>query len=255
MSKKRLLLVDDNTEMLEFLRICLENEYDVEEAINGKDGLHLAFENIPDLIVTDVAMPEMDGYAFCRYVKSDERTNHIPVIMLTAKVEVDQQVEGLDCGADIYLTKPFSTKVLQSYIRNLLSTRETLRQYYSQKLLTEPLGSQITGVDKKFIERLMTIIHENISNPGFHVNDLSRSIGMSTAVLYKKFNALSDVPIAEFIKSLRLKKAAALLKDSHGLNVSEIAWEVGFSDRKYFSKEFKKYSGYTPSEFISSNGA
>lgn len=252
MDKKEILVVEDNAEVREFLMMCLEEEYKVVQAENGQAGLELAFEQIPDLIITDVAMPVMDGYQFCSTIKTDERTSHIPVIMLTAKTEVDQQVEGLERGADLYLTKPFSIKVLQSYIKNLLTAKETLRKYFSQKVLIEPLDIEIGSVDKNFMERLMTIINNNISNPDFHTHDLSRMIGMSTAVLYKKFNALTQMPVAEFIKSFRLKKAAMLLKDK-SLNISEVAWQVGFSDRKYFSKEFKKFFGYNPSEQSDTN--
>ena len=248
MSRNKLLIVEDNSEVRDFLRLCLETDYDIDEAVDGKSGLELAFEMIPDLIVTDVSMPVMDGNEFCRMIKNDEKTCHIPVIMLTAQSDVDQQVEGLESGADIYLTKPFSVKVLQSYIRNLLASRETMRQYFSQKLMLEPLGVEIGTVNKRFMERLMTIINTNIGNADFHINDLSKEIGMSTAVLYKKFNALTQTPIAEFIKSLRLKKAAQLLRNKE-LNVSEVAWEVGFNDRKYFSKEFKKFFGSAPTEY------
>ncbi len=247
MSKKKILIVEDNIEVRDFLNLCLEEEFDVSQAENGKFGLEMAFEDIPDLIITDVAMPLMDGNEFCKIIKNDERTSHIPVIMLTAKTEVNQQIEGLESGADIYLTKPFSIKVLLSYIKNLMTTKETLKKFFSQKILIEPLDIEVGSVDKKFMERLLGIINNNLSNPDFHINDLSKQIGMSTTVLYKKFNALVQMPVAEFIKTLRLKKAAQLLKDK-SLNISEVAWEVGFNDRKYFSKEFKKFFGYNPSE-------
>lgn len=248
MNGNKLLIVEDNSEVRNFLRLCLEAIYDIEESEDGKEGLENAFENVPDLIITDVSMPVMDGNEFCRRIKGDERTSHIPVIMLTARTNADQQVEGLENGADIYLTKPFSVKVLQSYIKNLLATRETMRQYFTHKLLLEPVGVGIGTVNVRFMERLMTVINANLGNPDFHINDLSKEIGMSTAVLYKKFNALTQTPIAEFIKSLRLKKAALLLKNRE-LNVSEVAWEVGFNDRKYFSKEFKKFFGSAPTEY------
>lgn len=248
MACDKILIVEDNAELRGFLRICLESDYDIEEADDGKMGLAVAFETIPDIIVTDVSMPVMDGNEFCRNIKNDERTCHIPVIMLTAQSDADQQVAGLENGANVYLTKPFSVKVLQSYVRNLLAAKETLRQYFSQRILLEPLGIEIGSGNKKFMERIMTVVNDNIGNADFHIHDLSKEIGMSTAVLYKKFNALTKTPIAEFIKSLRLKKAALLLKNKE-LNVSEIAWKVGFNDRKYFSKAFKKFFGTTPTEY------
>lgn len=249
MNRKKILVVEDNDEVKEFLALCLEDEYDISLATDGAEGLQRAVEDIPDLIITDVAMPVMDGTEFCRQTKTDERTSHIPVIMLTAKAAPDEQVSGIESGADVYLTKPFSIKVLLSYVKNLIRAKDQLRQYYTQKFLLEPLDVTLGDVDKRFMERLMTVIHKNLGAPDFHVNDLAKAVNMSTAVLYKKFNALSQIPIAEFIKNLRLQKAASLLQENQPLNISEIAWAVGFSDRKYFSKEFKKRFGNTPSEY------
>ncbi|OJU24994.1 MAG: DNA-binding response regulator [Sphingobacteriales bacterium 41-5] len=250
MGRSTILIVEDNDELKSFLSLCLEGDYELFLAADGAEGLQKAFENIPELIITDVAMPLMDGHEFCRIVKNDERTSHIPVIMLTAKVELEEQVTGIESGADLYLTKPFSIKLLQSYIKNLLKTKEQIRHYYTQKVLLEPLDVDLGNVDRKFMERLMNIINANLGNADFHIHDLARAMNMSTAVLYKKFNALSQVSIGEFIKSLRLKRAAFLLIEPGALNISEIAWAVGFSDRKYFSKEFKKAFGCTPSAYV-----
>jgi DNA-binding response OmpR family regulator len=252
MNESKILIIEDNDELRGFIKTCLETDYRILEAANGVAGWELAVTELPDLIVTDVMMPEMDGNEFCRNLKHDERTSHIPVIMLTAKVAVEQQIEGLESGADVYLTKPFSVQVLQSYISNLLKAKEILRQRYSQKIFLEPLDIEVGSVDKRFMERLMCIVEKNLDKTDFSVLVLSRELGMSKAVLYKKFSALVKVPIGEFIKSLRLKKAATLLIYDK-MNVSEIAWEVGFSDRKYFSKEFKKFFGKTPSEYLAEN--
>jgi AraC-like DNA-binding protein len=169
--------------------------------------------------------------------------------MLTAKISVEQQLEGLESGADIYLTKPFSVQVLQSYIANLLKSKEILRHHYSQKVYLEPTNVEIGTVDKKFMDRLMSIVEQNLGNPEFNIPELSKAVGMSKAVLYKKFTAIAKVPIGEFIKVMRLKKAALLFTHDK-MNITEVAWEVGFSDRKYFSREFKKFYGKTPSEYI-----
>jgi len=244
-----ILIIEDNAEVRDFIRICLQTDHSVSEAPNGKAGWDCAVNDLPDLIITDVMMPEMNGNEFCQRLKNDVRTSHIPVIMLTAKTSIDQQLEGLESGADVYLTKPFSVKVLQSYVKNLLRLKESQRQHFSQKIFLEPTQTEIGTVDKKFMERLMEVIEANLNNPEFHVSALAREVGMSTAVLYKKFNALTQMPIGEFIKSLRLKKAALLLRNDK-LNIAEVAWEVGFNDRKYFSKEFKKFFGQTPSEYI-----
>jgi CheY-like chemotaxis protein len=249
MSQVRILIIEDTPDVRAFIRACLEEDYSILEAENGVKGWELAVNELPDLIITDVMMPQMDGNEFCRNLKQDERTSHIPVIMLTAKAAEDQLIEGLESGADIYLTKPFSIVVLQNYISNLLKLKTVLRQRYSQKIYLEPLDVEVGTVDKKFMERLMSIIEDNLGRPDFSVPFLSKELGMSKAVLYKKFNALVQIPIGEFIKHMRLKKAASLLVND-SMNISEIAWEVGFNDRKYFSKEFRKFFGKSPSEYL-----
>jgi YesN/AraC family two-component response regulator len=250
MRESKILIVEDNDEVREFIKMCLEGEYTIMEARNGKEGWQLAADRLPDLIISDVMMPEVDGNEFCKLVKHDERTSHIPVIMLTAKVALEQQLEGLDSGADLYLTKPYNIQLLKSYIGNLLKSKEALRQRYSQKMFLEPSMVEIGTVDKRFMEKLMDIIEGNLKDPDFHVAGLSEKIGMSKAVLYKKFYALAHTPIGEFIKTIRLKKAAILLTHDK-MSISEVAWAVGFSDRKYFSKEFKRFFGKSPSEYIS----
>jgi len=249
MSQVRILIIEDTPDVRAFIRACLEEDYSILEAENGVKGWELAVNELPDLIITDVMMPQMDGNEFCRNLKQDDRTSHIPVIMLTAKAAEDQLIEGLESGADIYLTKPFSIVVLQNYISNLLKLKTVLRQRYSQKIYLEPLDVEVGTVDKKFMERLMSIIEDNLGRPDFSVPFLSKELGMSKAVLYKKFNALVQIPIGEFIKHMRLKKAASLLVND-SMNISEIAWEVGFNDRKYFSKEFRKFFGKSPSEYL-----
>jgi DNA-binding response OmpR family regulator len=251
MKDNKILIVEDDAQLRELIKICLSDNYEVFEAGNGKQGWEVAVTTMPDLIITDVMMPEMDGNKFCGMIKNEERTSHIPVIMLTANIAVEQQITGLENGADVYLTKPFSILVLHAYVGNLLKTREVMRERYDNKVLLEPLDIEVGTVDKKFIEKLMNAIGENISNPEFGVAELARHIGMSRSGLYKKFSALTQIPIAEFIKSVRMRKAAVLLaKDK--LNVAEVAWEVGYNDRKYFSREFKKSFGKTPSEYIGS---
>ncbi len=253
MKENKVLIIEDNEEVRDFIRLCLEQDYTILIAQNGKEGWEQAITILPDLIITDIMMPEMDGNELCRNLKEDERVSHIPVIMLTAKAAVEQQVEGLENGADVYLTKPFSIQVLQSYIKALLKSKKLQQQHYSQKVFLEPTAVEIGTVDKKFMERLMGVIEQKMDDADFGIEDLAREIGMSKAVLYKKFNALVHIPIGEFIKTLRLKKAALLLEHD-SFNISEVAWQVGFSDRKYFSKEFKKYFGKSPSEYLDSLG-
>ncbi|HSC51988.1 MAG TPA: response regulator [Phnomibacter sp.] len=253
MNNKKILIIEDNDDVREFIKTCLESLYEIFEAENGIKGWDIASTELPDLIVTDVMMPEMGGNEFCRILKQDVRTSHIPVIMLTAKGAEEHHVEGLESGADIYLTKPFSVLVLQTYISNLLKAKDLLRQVYSQKIYLEPSNIEVGTVDKQFMERFMEIVDKNLGNAEFNVSQLSRDLGMSKAVLYKKFDALVHIPIGEFIKTMRLKKAAIILANDK-LNINQVAWEVGFNDSKYFSKEFKKYHGKTPSEFVSASG-
>jgi AraC-like DNA-binding protein len=169
--------------------------------------------------------------------------------MLTANTSLDHQLAGLECGADVYLTKPFSVQILQTYISNLLKSCQVVHKYYEKKSSCGQLEVEVGTVDKKFIETLTNVIDENLSNIDFDVSELSKEVGLSKTALYKKFNAIAHTSIAEFIKRLRLQKAALLLSRNK-LNVSNTAWEVGFSNRRYFSREFKKLFGNTPSEYI-----
>ena len=233
--------------MRKLIRESLEDDYFVFEAENGLQGLDIGTAELPDLIITDVSMEPMDGNELCKKLKEDVRTSHIPIVMLTARVAVEQQLEGLESGADVYLTKPFNEQVLLKYVSNLIKSKELLRQKFSQKIFIEPMNIEIGTVDKKFMANLMSVVESNLSNSEFSVNDICREIGMSITGLYRKFNALVNIPIAEYIKNVRLTKAAFLLTHDK-FNITEIAWDVGFNDSKYFSKEFKKFYGVTPSD-------
>jgi ligand-binding sensor domain-containing protein/signal transduction histidine kinase/DNA-binding response OmpR family regulator len=250
--KHSILLVEDNPELRTFIRDTLEGNYQVIETANGIRGWESAIENIPDLIISDVMMPEMDGFELCRRLKTDERTSHIPVILLTAKTSTDHQVNGLQQGADIYLTKPFSIPVLELHIRNLLVSRETMRQKFSSEFTLQPKNIVINTIDEQFLNKAIQVIEDNMEDPAFGVQVLSTNMTMSQPVLYKKIKALTDMSVNDFIKSIRLKKASQLLQQG-GLTIYEIAYMVGYSDRKYFSKEFKKQFGSTPSEYSSSS--
>lgn len=185
----------------------------------------------------------------CWKIKTDDRTSHIPVILLTARAAHIHQVDGLETGADAYITKPFSVKILELNIRNLIQARQAMRQRYSQQLTLMPKNRVIDSPDEKFLNKLMTIVEGNMDNPEFDVIALVKEIGMSQTVLYKKIKALTDLTITDFIKSTRLKQAALLLTQNK-LSIAEVAYAVGFNDRKYFSKEFKKQFGKTPSEKV-----
>ncbi|WP_316808260.1 two-component regulator propeller domain-containing protein [Pedobacter agri] len=247
--KHHILLVEDNDEVRTFIKKALAADYHIHESKNGMDGLESAIELIPDLIISDVMMPVMDGLEFCRKVKTDERTSHIPVILLTARSAYVHQINGFENGADAYLMKPFNLKMLELNIKNTLKARETIRHKFAKVITLEPTNLVINKTEEGFLAKIMQIIENHISDPEFDVPTLSAEIGMSQPVLYKKIRALTDLSVNDFIKSLRIKRAAQLLKQ-HAGNIAEVAYAVGFNDRKYFSLEFKKHFGKTPSEFI-----
>ena len=194
----------------------------------------------------------MDGLELCRKLKTDERTSHIPVVLLTARSAYVHQVNGFENGADAYIMKPFNLKILQLNIQNLLNARETIKQKFAQVITLEPKNLVINTTEQNFLNKVIQLIEDRIADPDFDVPTLSSEVGMSQPVLYKKIRALTDLSVNDFIKSLRIKRAAQLLKQGSG-NIAEIAYAVGFSDRKYFSSEFKKHFGKTPSEFINND--
>ncbi len=244
-----ILIVEDNAEVRSFISSSLNDSYFVHESPDGLRGLEDAFNLMPDLIISDVMMPGMDGLELCRTIKSDERTNHIPVIMLTARATYIHQVNGLENGADAYITKPFSIHILELHIRNILESKEVIRKKYSREIILQPKNITISSPEEKFLQKLMEIVERNIENDQFGVQELVDEIGMSKTVLYKKVQSLTGLSIADFVKSVRLKKAAMMLKQNK-TGISEVAFAVGFNDRKYFSKEFRKQYGISPTEYI-----
>lgn len=246
--KYMVLVVEDNHELRGFILQSLQHSYHLLECADGLEGWNVATEALPDLIISDVTMPGMNGLELCSKLKQEERTNHIPVIMLTAMASHLHQVDGLEAGADIYITKPFSIQVLELSIRNLLLGREGLRQKYNRQVLLMPGRIEITSPDELFLDKLMRLLEDHMEDPEFNVGSLVEEIGMSQTVLYKKIKALTGLSITDFIKSQRLKRAAQLLSE-HQLNISEVAYAVGFNDRKYFSKEFRKQFDVAPSEY------
>lgn len=255
-SKGTLLVVEDNPELRQLIAECFSASYRVITAEDGQEGWDTAIAEIPDLVISDVMMPEMDGNKLCEKIKTDERTSHIPVILLTAKTAHNEQIEGLQHGADLYLTKPFSTRVLSLSVRNLFTARDRIRQKTTQELTrlnlnrtgAEPAGASL---DEVFLEKVTRIIDEHLDNADFGVEKLAREIGMSVPVLYKKIRALTSMSVNEVVKVYRFRKAAELLVQKE-ISISEVAGAVGYNDRKYFTKEFKKYFGVAPSDFTAS---
>ncbi|MDA9555565.1 response regulator, partial [Pelobium sp.] len=247
--KYQLLVVEDNDEVRKLIVNLLIEDYHVVDFANGLEALNYINSEIPDIIISDIMMPGMDGLELCKHIKTTETTNHIPVVLLTARASVAYQLDGLSIGADAYISKPFSPQLLSLQIKNLLKAQEVMRDKFSKQITLEPTNTIITSPEEKFLYKLMEIIESKMEDPEFGVTDLVDEIGMSKTVLYKKVKALTNYSIADLIKSIRLKKAAQLLAQNK-LTISEIAYTVGFNDRKYFSKEFRKQFGKAPSAYL-----
>lgn len=241
------LIVEDNLELQGFIREQLSGIFHTLVAPNGRVGLEIAIQHIPDLIISDVMMPEMDGNAFCTAVKTDERTSHIPVILLTARAGQESKIAGLETGADEYLTKPFDTQELVARAKNLIKQRENLRKRFSRTLVLQPQDIELTSTDERFLERIRAALNANLGNEQYSVEDLAAAAGMSRSQLHRKLTALLDQPPVEFIRHFRLHRAKEMLEAGTG-SISEIGYAVGFNSPAYFSKVFKDAFGMTPGE-------
>jgi signal transduction histidine kinase/DNA-binding response OmpR family regulator len=250
-AKKIILLVEDNADLRDYIRSSLESDYAVREARNGVEGIEKAKKIIPDLIISDIMMPEADGYEVCRTVKSDIATSHIPVILLTARASEDNIAEGLETGADDYVTKPFNTRLLMVRIKNLIELRRQLQLKLNREMLLQPHRVELCRIDREFLKELQNVIEKNLSDSEFNVEDMSKRLYMSRTTLYRKVQALSGETPTDFIRSYRLKRAAQLLKTNFG-SVTEVAFEVGFSSRAYFTKCFKEKFQCLPSSYATS---
>jgi len=246
--KPLLLLVEDNDEFRAYLKEVLMQDYQILEAANGKAGFEMTLEKIPDLIVSDVMMPEMDGMEMCRLIKSDNRVSYIPVILLTARAEEEQQLQGYETGADAYITKPFKLAILQVRIRNLVKQRELFRQQFQQHIKIRPSEMATQSMDEQFISKAVKVVESHISNAEFTVEELSMEMAMSRVYLYKKLLALTGKTPIEFIRVIRLSRAVQLLEKSQ-LSISEIAYQVGFNNPKYFARQFKEEYKVLPTEY------
>lgn len=247
--KISILIVEDNEEVLNFIKTGFEDDFEVYTAIDGLDGWNLAKEHLPDLIISDVMMPKMDGIELCRNLKSDIDTSHIPVILLTARTPLIFKMEGLETGADDYVTKPFNFSILEARVWNLIEGRQKLRSRYQKEIMLEPQNIAISETDGLFLSKVLAFIENHIGDETLNVEQLSDAVAMHRNTFTKKIKALTDQTAIEFIRSIKLKRASQLL--SHGqLNVNEVAYSVGFSDVNHFRKCFKEQFGYTPKEQI-----
>ncbi|NIM15398.1 MAG: response regulator [Candidatus Aminicenantes bacterium] len=251
--KDIILVVEDSADVRDYIRVSLEPVYTVVEAKDGREGIQKAQEITPDLIISDIMMPEADGYELCRVLKNDINTNHVPIILLTAKASEQSIIQGLETGADDYITKPFNTKILCARIKNLIGLRRHMQQTLNREMTMQPVKMAVSRVDKEFINKLKEVLKGNISDPDLNVDQLCKKMNMSQSNLYRKIRALSGGSPTEFIRSYRLKKGAELLKNNYG-TIMEVAFEVGFSTANYFSKCFKKKFHQLPSTFKESEG-
>ncbi|MHA6246937.1 hybrid sensor histidine kinase/response regulator transcription factor [Pontibacter sp. CAU 1760] len=244
-----ILLIEDNKELREFLKKRLEQEFNVVEAPHGAFGLNMAFETVPDLIISDVMMPGQTGLEITAILKNDLRTSHIPVILLTAKDAMEYKIEGVQSGADLYVTKPFSYLYLCERIKGLIKNRQLLKEHYSSEVaLNTKAVAPPKQLDKKFLNEVMAVVEKNLSNPDLNANSIAESLGMSRVQVYRKLKALLGYSVNDYVVKARLKKARHLLLHSDK-NISEIAYEVGFSSPAYFSTAFKNHFDRSPSDF------
>ena len=249
-----LLIVEDNNDIREYISSSFSSEYKIIEGINGKEGIALATTTIPNIIISDIMMPEMDGIEFCRAIKEDIRTSHIPVILLTAKDSIHDKEEGYESGADSYLTKPFSARLLRVRIHNLLESRKKLARQiaiHTQGLkpgtIEEPM--KLSNLDKEFLEKLTKIVEDNLDMDKLDISFMTDRMNMSHSTFYRKVKGLTGMSANEFIRKVKLKNSLKLLQ-SGDYNVSEAAYMTGFNNLGYFRECFKEEYDVSPSEYI-----
>jgi DNA-binding response OmpR family regulator len=247
--KPVILFIEDNPDMQEYIKHEMEEQYILKGAGNGKNGLQEAYRLIPDIIITDIMMPGMNGMEVCRQLKEDRRTRHIPVIMLTARATNQDKLGGLSTGADDYMIKPFDIQELKYKTRNQLQQLERLQERYLKAFLLNDPSAEITSRDEVFLSGLLEVVSKNLEDPSFSVLELSRQMGVSRTQLFRKLKALTGQQPNEFIRSIRMKKAYELLKKGSS-NVSEIAYDLGFNSLSYFSRCFKEVYHITPTEYM-----
>jgi DNA-binding response OmpR family regulator/nitrogen-specific signal transduction histidine kinase len=243
-----ILIVEDNGDVVEYLCSILSAEYHLIIAKNGNEGIEIALETVPDIIISDIMMPEKDGFEVCRFLKDDFRTNHIPIILLTAKADMESKIGGLECGADAYIVKPFNKKELLVRIDKLIENRHKLNDKYREIIYTNPTASVSRGLNEIFLHKLSDTLEHNYHDEHYNIAKLCLDMGISRAQLHRKLVALTGKSTSDLIRHYRINKAKELLLASD-FTISEIAYQIGYKDPNYFSKSFLKENGLTPSRF------
>ncbi|MFH0758176.1 MAG: ATP-binding protein [Bacteroidota bacterium] len=244
-----ILIVEDNVDLRNYISGNLGGSYQILKAENGKQGLERAIEYIPDLVISDVMMPEMDGMEMCRLLKQDQRTNHIPLIMLTARADRVSKMEGLETGADDYLIKPFDAEELQVRVKNLVDQRNALREKYRREFITEPDGHDFISQDDQLLHKILNILNEHLPEPEFNIDLMSDQLNMSRTQMYRKVYAVTGHTPKDLLRAIRLKKAASLF-DAGEDNISQVMYQIGFNNHSYFAKCFRKLYKLNPSEYL-----
>ena len=245
--RSHLLLVEDNTDMIRYIASCLQDIYNIDIAKNGREGLEKAIFHVPDIILSDVMMPEMDGLQLLQALKKDFRTSHIPIVLLTAKVDLSSRMKGLEFGADAYMSKPFYKPELLIRLHKLIESRKHLQDRFKNLVLLPPSDRRYM-IEDAFVKKIYDILMSQLDNENFDIHDLCKELSMSRTQLYRKFKTITNHSIGHYFKSLRIEKAKELLKNSD-MNISEITYKVGLNDPAYFSRVFKKETGIKPKDF------
>ena len=248
----RVLIVEDNEDLRNYLLLSLRDRFDLIEASNGHQGLERAIQEIPDLILSDLMMPGIDGLQLCNKIRHNEKTSHIPVILLTAKTDQETKVGGLELGADDYLAKPFNLPELTARIQNLIESRKKLRKLFTSPIILKPSDLKVNSMDDRFVKKVMDSIEAHLSDSSFSVEVLADEVGMSSVQLYRKLKAITGQTPNDLIRNIRLERAASLL-DQHAGNVADVAYRAGFNNLSYFAKCFKDKFHKSPSEYLKKN--
>jgi YesN/AraC family two-component response regulator len=247
--KQILLIVDDHTELRKFVAEIFESKFQVMEASKGEDALDMALTYLPDVVITDWMMPGMSGVSLCKAIRKNSKTSHIPLVILTSKSSQESQIEGMQSGADDFISKPFHADILELRVAKLLEAKERMRKSWQDSILNQDL-QEVPVFEDEFLSKATQVVIEHLDEADFDVEHLEQALDMSKMQLYRKLKMLTSLAGNEFIRSIRLQQARILLEKG-SLNVSEVAYQVGFNDPAYFTRAFKKQYGFAPKTFIS----